>query len=283
MQADRHLDGDDLGQPRLADRGAQAAVDAGGGQRQDEVDRVGDLQRARSRAVFGPTPSRPVSSEKSGKRTSGRLMVAASSAIPAGCQSAQAEALSARTCSRAAGYRGASRRGRVASARASSRLARRRPSSSRISRWWCQTGTGSPRSACSSRWSGVGAQEIRAAHHVGDPLGGVVDDDREVVGLRRCPSAPSTTSPSVRASSRRVEPMAPGASGTGLGEGRAAPPLDAAEGSRRRRGRSAPGRTLGRSVAATAGAGIDARRPARLPVARRGRRRCRGGCRCRGR
>ena len=43
VQADLDLDGDDLGQPRLADRGAQAAVDAGGRQRQDEVGRVGDL------------------------------------------------------------------------------------------------------------------------------------------------------------------------------------------------------------------------------------------------
>ena len=43
VQADLDLDGDDLGEVRLADRGAQAAVGAGGGQGEDEVGGVGDL------------------------------------------------------------------------------------------------------------------------------------------------------------------------------------------------------------------------------------------------
>ncbi len=99
------------------------------------------------------------------------------------------------------------RRAAPRATRASSRFARRRPASSRISRWWCQTGTGSPSSACSSRCSGVAGEQVRAAHHVGDPLRGVVDHHREVVGRADVLPAEHDVADASRASSRRIEAM----------------------------------------------------------------------------
>ena len=149
VQADLDLDGDDLGQMRLADRAAEAPVGAGGGEGQDEVGGVGDLhlrEEARDlRADPGEGGRLGEEREEDGGAAHGRRIVprVGGQGKPSWRRMLSGVAPSAR---------------RVARERASSRLARRRPLSSRMRRWWCQTGTGRPRRAWRRRCSGVASR-----------------------------------------------------------------------------------------------------------------------------
>ena len=145
--------------------------------------------------------------------------------------------------------------------------------SSRMSAWWCQTGAGRPRSACSRRCSGVGIAEVGAADDVGDALVGVVDDDGEVVG-----GADVAAGEDDVAEGRRVGAVGAGGGGAGLGPGEGA---GEGEGRGEVEADGVGGGGVGHGAGA-AGAGVDAG-AGRPPAGRRGRRGCRRGCSGRGR
>ena len=260
VQADLDLDGDDLGQMRLADRAAQAAVDAGGGQGQDEVGGVGDLhlreeaRGLRADAVEGGQLGEEREEDVGAAHGRGICV------IRAGCRSGEAEL--ARGCRR--GVAPSARR--VARERASSRLARRRPLSSRMRRWWCQTGDREAEEGLEQAVQGRGVAEVGAADDVGDALVGVVDDDGEVVGGADVAAGED----GVAAGSAPDE----GRGRRGRSRSRSAERL-AAKALARSRRMASPGRRR------TWGGGGRCRgRPGRgrPPAGRRGRRGCRRGC-----
>ena len=145
-------------------------------------------------------------------------------------------------------------------------------------RWWCQTGTGSPSSACSRRCSGVASSRSSPRTTWVTPWCGVVDHDREVIGAAPMSLRASTTSPS-RASSM---PRSRRGCRAGAGRSRSRSAADVADEVEGAREVEADGvaRAGRRHAAAAAGAGIDSpsgvrRRPPAAPRARRG---CRRGC-----
>ena len=166
VQADLDLDGDDLGQLRLADRGAQAAVDAGGRQRQDQVGRVGDLHPREQPRGLRPDP---VEGGQLGEEREEDVGAAHGRGI---LGDPGRVANSGEAASRRAGCRAGSRPRRAGWRAPGRRRAWRGGGRSRrgSAGGGARPAPGRPRSACSRRCSGVAVAEVGAADDVGDAL-----------------------------------------------------------------------------------------------------------------